>query len=111
MPELAAAASDVRTVADETLGVIVAPALEPVAEGGVRCAGPGGPVELRGRTLLRSASGGEVELRRFADSPSVSAGTLAPGQVAALELPADGAEQPWIASVAAGDLERCEPER
>jgi hypothetical protein len=66
-------------------------------------------VELDGRTLLRSRTGGAVELRRFADAPAVEAGTLAPGDVAAIDLPADQAAQPWIASVAAGDLERCEP--
>ena len=106
VPALSAAPEDVRTAADETLGAIVAPQLEP-ARGG-SCTG-GGPVELGGRTLLRSRTGGTVELRRFADTPAVTAGTLAPGQVAAIELPADSASQPWIASIAAGDLQRCQP--
>jgi hypothetical protein len=103
---LTAAPEGVRTAADETLGAIVAPKLEP-ARGG-SCTG-GGPVELNGRTLLRSRAGGTVELRRFADAPVVTAGTLEPGQVAAIDLPTDAASQPWIASVAAGDLQRCEP--
>jgi hypothetical protein len=106
VPALTAAPEDVRTAADETLGAIVAPQLEP-ARGG-SCTGVG-PVELGGRTLLRSRTGGTVELRRFADTPAVTAGTLAPGQVAAIELPADSASQPWIASIAAGDLQRCQP--
>lgn len=104
--ELAAAAPGVRAIADETLGAIVGPQLEP-ARGG-SCGG-GGPVELTGRTLLRSRTGGAVELRRFADTPSIAAGTLAPGQVAEIELPADPVAQPWVASIPAGDLESCEP--
>jgi hypothetical protein len=106
--ELAAAPEEVRTVADETLGAIVTPTLEPEPGRATSCSG-GGPIELDGRTLLRSRTGGVVELRRFADAPAVEAGTLAPGDVAAIDLPADQAAQPWIASVAAGDLQRCEP--
>jgi hypothetical protein len=106
VPALSAAPEDVRTAADETLGAIVAPQLEP-ARGG-SCTG-GGPVELGGRTLLRSRTGGTVELRRFADTPAVTAGTLAPGQGAAIALPAHSASQPRLASIAAGDLQRCQP--
>ena len=43
--ELAAAPEEVRTLADETLGAIVTPALEPAPVGAVSCSG-GGPVEL-----------------------------------------------------------------
>lgn len=106
--ELAAAAPEVRAVADETLGSIAEPTLEPA--GNSDCSG-NGPVEVRERTLVRSDSGGTVGLRRFADAPTVTAGELKPGRVAAIEVPPDSAPQPWIASIAADDLEECEPRK
>ena len=91
-----------RAKADEVLGILITPSLAPLS-GDVRggCTpGPGGEVELPpGGAVLASESGGPVTLRRFADQPSIDAGTLQPGRPAALALPTDASPQPWKATI------------
>ncbi len=53
-----------------------------------------------GATLLARATGpAEVTVGRFADSPGIGVGSLAPGEAATLPIPADDASKPWRASV------------
>ncbi len=106
--ELATASSDVRQTADETLGGILSPAIAPFDDGKPRCSRGANEVELPpGGAVLRSKEGGTVNLRRFADEPTVEAGALAPGQAGRLALPLDGATRPWVASIGAGRLGIC----
>ena len=107
--ELAAAPEEVRTVTDETLGAIVTPTLEPEPGGAVSCSGSG-PVELHGRTLLRSRDGRHGQVAPFRRCTGGHGGEARAGPASRRSsLPADSADQPWMASIAAGDLERCEP--
>ncbi len=98
--EVGAASPPARQQADETLGGIVSPRIVAVDEERLECAGGGSEAEIPpGGAVLRSEEGGTASLRRFADEPTIEAGTLA--------LPLDEASQPWIASISAGTLEIC----
>ncbi|MGB2851201.1 MAG: hypothetical protein WBC01_05985, partial [Solirubrobacterales bacterium] len=106
--ELGAASEAVRLEADAALSKIVAPRIAPIDPKGLRCGGGGTEIEVPpGEAVLRSTSGGEVSLRRFADEPTIGIGALGPGGAGRIELPLDGASRPWIASVSAGTLEIC----
>ncbi len=106
---LEAASPDTRKAADETLVGIVMPTITAIDGRKWKCAGGGSEVELApGGAVLRAEGGGTVSLRRFADEPTIEAGTLAPGQAGRIELPVDAAAQPWVASVSSGKLEVCE---
>ena len=60
-----------------------------------------------GGALLRSAGGGQLHLRRFADTPTSGFRLPATGAVQ-LELPADASPQPWEASIeGAGAIRVC----
>lgn len=94
-----------RQAADRVLGDILQPqlvALPPHQS----CSAQGaetGEVQLpTGGGGVTSAAGGPVLLRRFGDHPAVSAGKLAPGVPAAIEIPADGSAAPWYASSPGG---------
>lgn len=108
MEELATAPADVRQTADETLGGILSPDIASFDGKRSQCSGGANEVELPpGGAVLRAKEGGTVSLRRFADSPTIEVGALAPGQVGRLALPLDGASRPWVASISAGTLEVC----
>jgi hypothetical protein len=67
-------------------------------------------VELPGGSAATIAADGapaEVHLRRFADSTQVSVGTALPGEPMRLDLPADGAPEPWVATLAFGSARVC----
>lgn len=102
LDEVQAGSPEVREQADQALERILSPAL--VEVGALRCASPGveSPGEAfalpPGGATLRSPRTAEIELRRFADTNQIAAGTLSPGQAATLELPTDGSAQSWSAT-------------
>lgn len=99
LTELDSAPSDVRLATDETLGAIVSPRIVAASSKDLRCDSSSDEVELApGGSIVRSEEGGALSLRRFADGPSIEVGILAAGEAGTVELPLDGAGQPWIAS-------------
>jgi len=58
---------------------------------------------LGGATLRAAGGGGAVTLARFADVPSVEAGTVAPGETVALEIPQDPSPTPWRGTIAGAE--------
>ncbi len=101
--ELPAAAPAVRAEADQTLGELLEPRLEPAPRRGECDPAAEGEVELpAGGAVLVSSGGGSVTLRRFGDQPVVAAGELAPGEPATLALRPDASQVPWKATVAGG---------
>ena len=106
--EFANASEEQRQVADRSLGSIAAPKATAVDVGNLRCGRPASEVPLPpGGAIVRAGSDGPLTLRRFAATPTVTAGRLRAGQPATLVLPVDAAARPWIASVRSGDLEIC----
>ncbi len=90
--------------------------LTPAAEGSgsygcrVLSAADGSTVTLEappGRLLMRSATGGEVRVGRFADLAAVPVGSLSPGQSSALDLPSDSAQDPWQIAFVGPKLRVC----
>ena len=110
LEKLSARPEPVREQADSTLGRIASPRTTRLDDGPLKCARREG-VEVTippGGAVLRSTTGGTLSLRRFADEPVIEAGRLAPGIPGQLELPLDGASQPWRASIGArGTLALC----
>jgi hypothetical protein len=106
--ELASASEETRRIADETSQGILGITLTPVGSGGLKCGGEAAEVEVpAGESVLKSSEGGAVKLRRFADTPTVEIGALAPGRAAGLTVPGDAAPQPWLASIEGGMLSVC----
>ncbi|MGH2991707.1 MAG: hypothetical protein ACRDMA_17960 [Solirubrobacterales bacterium] len=70
-----------------------------------------GTVELPpGGATLRLSSGdpAPVTLGRFADTPTIGVGNLAPGEPTMLQIPMDASSEPWRTAVAAtGPVEIC----
>ena len=62
---------------------------------------PGGAV-VRAPAKAEAA----LRLRRFAQSFQINAGTVAPGEAAAIEIPADGSARPWQLEVTSGGTAR-----
>jgi hypothetical protein len=108
--ELRRQSNNVRGRADTmlaaALGVDAAPARREPTEDCRRASPniPDGPVLVElapgGATLeAEGVSAGSVALSRFADSPHVALGELAPGEPVRITVPTDSGEQPWTAAV------------
>jgi hypothetical protein len=110
LEELRERGEDERALADSVLaaalGIGLAPAEPAASQSGCETLGAGADqpaaVELAsGSGLVVEARGEstEVFLRRFADSTAKPIGTVAPGEAAALETPADELPETWVVSV------------
>ncbi len=118
--ELASAPEPGRAAADKVLAAADGVTLRPVG-GAAGCrpvpaaAGEPAIVQLEpGSTWIVRASGGETDLalRRYAtESFPVELGSLAAGEAAALELPADGSAESWELAATGAGLEVCESSR
>ena len=104
-----------RAAADKVLAAADGVALRPVDEAaGCRPAAAGAPALTQlepGSTTVVRASGAtaELALRRYAtESFPVELGSLAAGEAAALELPADASAERWELAATGGALELCE---
>ena len=113
--ELASAPEAGRAAADKVLAAADGVALRPVDEAaGCRPAAAGAPALTQlepGSTTVVRASGAtaELALRRYAtESFPVELGSLAAGEAAALELPADASAERWELAATGGALELCE---
>jgi hypothetical protein len=117
--ELDASPAEARAAADAELAAALGPHLVPVSGPLRDChrrtsAGPG-TIELPvppGGVAIRVAAGGTatLSLRRFGDSYSIPAGTVAGGSALELRLPADGSSRAWGAQLAySGRVEVCAP--
>lgn len=103
--QLLAEPDAVRQWAD--IGLVRILGIRPVPDAGAEPSGcstaraVGGIVELtlpEGGALLRSSGSGELDLRRFADSPYVDY-SLPAGRLTELSIPLDASSQPWVASI------------
>ena len=116
--ELASAPEAGRAAADKVLAAADGVALRPVDEAaGCQPAAAGAPALTQlepGSTTVVRASGAtaELALRRYAtESFPVELGSLAAGEAAALELPADASAERWELAATGGALELCEPSK
>ena len=107
LPELREQAESLREFADKTLVGSQHLSLKPAEPGtsGTDCrrirdpalipVGPPG-------ALLRSADARSVTLGRFGTLPSADVGSLAPGELSVLRIPADAAPDPWRVALSPG---------
>ena len=116
--ELASAPEAGRAAADKVLAAADGVALRPVDEAaGCQPAAAGAPALTQlepGSTTVVRASGAtaRLALRRYAtESFPVELGSLAAGEAAALELPADASAERWELAATGGALELCEPSK
>ena len=116
--ELASAPEAGRAAADKVLAAADGVALRPVDEAaGCQPAAAGAPALTQlepGSTTVVRASGATagLALRRYAtESFPVELGSLAAGEAAALELPADASAERWELAATGGALELCEPSK
>jgi hypothetical protein len=122
LSELQRQGDPVRETADLVLARATGLDLEPARTGSagdcrtLEPATPGGgvAVDLPPGTATLTASGfspAGVQLRRFAQLPSVPLGALSPGEAVELSIPPDTASQPWQASISpVRSLRVCAPE-
>ncbi len=108
------AAPAVRLHADQTLGAIIKPRLQPVpaaldAKAACRHVSPAAPQATvpEGGALIVSDAAGPAALRRFGDAPRIALGPLAADEPALLELPVDDSDRPWLVSVRGADVQVC----
>jgi hypothetical protein len=102
-----------REDADETLGAALAPSLELLPPNvKLSCVAPADPslvvLENGDQAVIRSPTGGNVLVGRYAQAPTIPAGTLPPDSAARVNpTPVSG---PWTARLEGGQLELCRPE-
>jgi hypothetical protein len=107
LPELRAQPEEVRGTADAALVQAERLQVAPAAPGTmpVHCRGIGDPGLIAvgpPGVLLRSPRERSVTLGRFATLPAANVGSLAPGELSVLRIPADAASDPWRVALSPG---------